>query len=515
MRGLKKLLMVLLVLTLLSAVGAGLAWNYQNYVMVDFRFYPRHERVLDLRGEKVTVAHYEKVRRRLPGREVLWDVPFQGNTYPEETKEITVTALTEADIRVLEYLKKLETVNAEGCTDYVCLLALETQRPELTLNYTVTLGEESYRRDVTKVNVQTMTAEEIPLLQCLPQLETVVCSGGTPETVEALQKYCHEQQLQFSIGLGGKTIAENAKSVSASEVTEQQLSLLRFLPELEEVHLTAPEASVDSLLQLHKDLPDTKVVWEQEICGRLYASDEEEIDLSGAEIGSLEQVEEEMVWFPFAQRVFLGDCGFDNEELAAYRDFVRNQYKVVWTVQLGEKLTARTDDTTFMPVRTYVYYFNDEEAYNLRYCEDMVCIDIGHMSIHNIDFVEFMPNLEFLVLAHTQVQDISPIKHCRKLKFLELDWTPLRDYSPLVECKALEDLNLGNTYGDFDPIGTMTWLKNLWMIGCSRGPAYRMTEALPDTKVMISGAATVANGWRNLDNYYEMRDLLGMHYMSW
>ena len=42
-----------------------------------------------------------------------------------------------------------------------------------------------------------------------------------------------------------------------------------------------------------------------------------------------------------------------------------------------------------------------------------------------------------------------------------------------------------------------------------------MTEALPNTKVMTTGAATVANGWRDLENYYEMRDLLGMHYMSW
>jgi len=33
--------------------------------------------------------------------------------------------------------------------------------------------------------------------------------------------------------------------------------------------------------------------------------------------------------------------------------------------------------------------------------------------------------------------------------------------------------------------------------------------------VMVVGDATVANGWRDLDNYYKMRDLLGMHYMSW
>ena len=124
----------------------------------------------------------------------------------------------------------------------------------------------------------------------------------------------------------------------------------------------------------------------------------------------------------------------DNEALAAHRDQVREWYKLVWTVSCGNKLKTRTDATTFMPVREYVYYFNDEEAYNLRYCEDMVCIDIGHMSIHNIDFVEFMPNLEYLILAHTQINYIEPIRHCKKLKFLEMDWSPIRDLTPLKEC---------------------------------------------------------------------------------
>jgi beta-lactam-binding protein with PASTA domain len=40
-------------------------------------------------------------------------------------------------------------------------------------------------------------------------------------------------------------------------------------------------------------------------------------------------------------------------------------------------------------------------------------------------------------------------------------------------------------------------------------------QVVENTKVMVTGAATVANGWRDLENYYAMRDLLGMHYMSW
>ena len=241
----------------------------------------------------------------------------------------------------------------------------------------------------------------------------------------------------------------------------------------------------------------------------------EEIDLSGAQDIRLEDLEQKMAYFPEAKLVFLGECGLDNELLAAHREQARDQYKLVWTVSCGSKLKTRTDATTFMPVREYVYYFNDEEAYNLRYCEDMICIDIGHMSIHNIEFVEYMPNLQYLILAHTQLQYIDPISTCKNLKFLELDWSPVKDLSPLKGCTALEDLNLGKVYADFTPIGEMTWLKNLWMVECSTAARYKMPQVLTDTKVMVVGDATVANGWRNLENYYAMRDLLGMHYMSW
>mgnify|MGYP001658709574 FL=1 len=75
-----------------------------------------------------------------------------------------------------------------------------------------------------------------------------------------------------------------------------------------------------------------------------------------------------MAYLPDAEQVFLGKCGLDNEELAALRERVRDSYKLVWTVQLGKKLTARTDDTTFMPVREHVCYFLDDDAYNLCYC---------------------------------------------------------------------------------------------------------------------------------------------------
>ena len=204
----------------------------------------------------------------------------------------------------------------------------------------------------------------------------------------------------------------------------------------------------------------------------------------------------------------------DNEEIAAYRERVREQYKVVWIVRCGEKLPTRTDATSFMPSRDGVGNFKDADSYNLRYCEDMIAIDVGHMDVRNIEFVAYMPNLKYLILAHTGVRDITPISNCKNLVFLELDWSPIEDYTPLQGCTALEDLNIGKYGADVAPICEMPWLKNVWCV-FRPGAAGRIAMALPDTHVVASGNATVSSGWRNLPNYYAMRDALNMFYMKW
>ena len=259
----------------------------------------------------------------------------------------------------------------------------------------------------------------------------------------------------------------------------------------------------------------------------------EEVDLSAVQITDLKQVEEAMEKLPGVKKVVLGLCGTEddpawgnskakdiavlnisNEDMAAYRDRVRDQYKVAWTVRVGPNIALRTDVDNFMPGHFNTGRLFTDHAYNLRYCEDMVTLDIGHMTLQNIDFVAFMPKLRHLILAWTEVQYIEPIRNCKELVFLELDNSVIRDYSPLVDCTALEDLNIGNTDRKIDPILEMTWLKNLWMVKCGGGNVYKAKEALTGTNVVTGGSITVGNGWRKLQNYYDMRDNLGVPYMK-
>ena len=515
MSAVKKLLTALLAVLVAAAVFAGIRWNRENYVLVDLHFYPKNEAVLDLRGKNLPVPRYEKLKSLLPDCRILWDVPLSGGSVDSSAAEITLSTLTEEDLALLNCLPGLRTVEADSCRDYGMLLQLEQLRPELELRYRVRLGEGVFARDAEEIVLRNVPAEELSRLDNMTNVMSVICTGAATDDAIALREACAQRRIGFSIRVGDRTVDQEERSLEIPEIAPEEATLLASLPDLEQLHLIRPRASGKDLCTLAEANPHIRITWEAEIFGTLCSSAEEELDLSGAKLLNLSELETALEYFPNTKTVFLGKSTLSNETLAAHREKNRHRYKLVWTVQLGKKLTARTDDTTFMPVREHVYYFNDEEAYNLRYCEDMVCIDIGHMSIHNIDFVEYMPDLEYLILAHTQLTDISPISSCKKLKFLELDWSPVQDLSPLTGCTALEDLNLGNTYASFEPIKEMTWLKNLWVIGCNSGTAYKMSQALPDTKVQGAGDATVASGWRSLPNYYDMRDLLGMHYMSW
>ena len=560
----RKLNPVLLIVLAAALLAVGIAvWFLLTHVWVAGTFYSRNADVLDLRFADVTTADYDKLRKKAPNSEILWRIPFQGKTYDQDTDVLYVTSLTDEDVATLDYFTRLKTVEAQECTDYPQLAALTARRPEVTVEYAVTIDGREYPQDTAVVSISGITEEEINLLTYLPELTAVTAVGcRTPEQMTRLRDFCQEKGLSFALRFGTKTYPDTVEELDVTGVTDGELELLQLLPELKTLHLKNPEADPETVAQLRSTYPKADISWEVEIAGVSFPDDTKEVDLSavlessaaqttagtaagtqtaagaqtttktqtttGTATGTqstketqstapavtlnLEDLEKKMSYLSDAKQVFLGKCGLDNEELAALRERVRDSYKLVWTVQLGKKLTARTDDTTFMPVREHVYYFLDEDAYNLRYCEDMLCVDVGHMGLTNIDFVKGMPHLQILILAHNgQLQDISPISSCKELIFLELDWSAVKDFSPLVGCTSLEDLNIGLTYPSVEPLMQMTWLKNLWMV--DRGGAYQLSQALPDTKIVASADVTVGAGWRNLPNYYKMRDMLGMEYM--
>lgn len=493
-------------------------------VLAGGRLYPRGRAELDLRERRISAGTYDKLQKALPDTDILWNVPFQGKLLPSNITELTVTALTAEDARTLLYFKSLQVLNAEGCTDYENLLTYRLQSPGCRVRYRVTVGGSTYDSDAKMLMVTEFTEDDAAKIAYLPDLEIVDGSGCTDYgNLAALQAAYPGLSVRYAVTLGDSELeADTVEATVTGAESGQLIQALAGLPNLKNLTLIDPAADGSTLQALRLQYPDLTLSWYFRVNGREIGEDAVEVDVSGMDFSSLDAAENMASCFPKLEKFIMSSCtvggkAIGNETMADFRERMRDSYKVVWTVRCG-KLSVRTDATTFMPTREHEYYFLDSMAPNLKYCEDMICIDIGHHKVKDISFVRYMPHLKYLILTDTAVQDISPVAELKELIFLELTFGIVRDYTPLLQCTALEDLNMDKLdyYADPTPIYQMTWLKTLFWHRCNTQVQQKLAEALPNTHLDFTGTTTnpIHTGWRNLQNYYDMRDLLGMPYMN-
>lgn len=493
-------------------------------VLAGGRLYPRGRAELDLQERRISAGTYDKLQKALPDTDILWNVPFQGKLLPSNITELTVTALTAEDARTLLYFKSLQVLNAEGCTDYENLLTYRLQSPGCRVRYRVTVGGSTYDSDAKMLMVTEFTEDDAAKIAYLPDLEIVDGSGCTDYgNLAALQAAYPGLSVRYAVTLGDSELeADTVEATVTGAESGQLIQALAGLPNLKNLTLIDPAADGSTLQALRLQYPDLTLSWYFRVNGREIGEDAVEVDVSGMDFSSLDAAENMASCFPKLEKFIMSSCtvggkAIGNETMADFRERMRDSYKVVWTVRCG-KLSVRTDATTFMPTREHEYYFLDSMAPNLKYCEDMICIDIGHHKVKDISFVRYMPHLKYLILTDTAVQDISPVAELKELIFLELTFGIVRDYTPLLQCTALEDLNMDKLdyYADPTPIYQMTWLKTLFWHRCNTQVQQKLAEALPNTHLDFTGTTTnpIHTGWRNLQNYYDMRDLLGMPYMN-
>ena len=504
-RGLISLAIFLGVVLVIVASGV---WFFATHVVVDTRLYSTTDDVLDLRGEGIAIEHYDALKEKLPGKMIRWDVPFQNGYYDNGSTELTVTHLSNDDLKVLSYFHDLKTIHAEDCEEYDQLLHLRELRPDLEIIYTVTIDGKDYTKETETLTVTHLTEEDIALTDYLPQLKKV---DGTAcrdyAQLAALQERRPECQVEYKVLIGETEYSLDTKSLNlVNQDISQLLENMAYLTQLKTIHLKDPIGDAETMNALRSTYPNVTIT--SEMVGVVVSENGKEVDLSGITLEVIEDVDKYLPFYPEAEKVYLGMPAIDNDTIAAFRETKRQDYKVVWTVMCGD-IPVRTDEIFFQPIQHHVYYFFDEDIYNLRYCEDMVCIDVGHMSLHNCEWAATMPNLKYLVLSWTFVEDISPLVNCKSLIWLEIFALPIKDLSPLKECKSLEDVNLGKTPGDRSIVAEMTWLKNLHWAGTGYTDLMMLQEALPNTDV-----TTILSAWRQLPNYFAHRDILGMPYMK-
>jgi len=408
-------------------------------------------KTLDLRGSGLTVDEYDQLHSQLPDCRILWDIPFQGNYYPLDTRQIEVGAtLSSAERLTLGYFPQLETVQAAQCNDYRQLDQLRQELPQVEVEYFVPVCGKFYRYDTM----------------------ALILSGCNPEDA---------------------------------------ISMLPYLPRLQSLKFVNPQSSAETLLRLRQDHPQLEISWHMDFHGIMVDNSATSLDFTGIRT-SVEEVEALLPYLPNLTRLDLSDSGISNEALDALNKKYEN-IRIVWAVYLNGWFRVKTDITTFMPVK-HNYYPRGNGLQDLRYCTDIIALDVGHMNITNCDFVAYMPHLQYLLMADTPIRDLTPLTGLKELIYLEIFMTSVSDFSPLVTCTSLQDLNVCWTYGKPDEIKEMTWLKNLWWCGISGYGVQLLHEALPDTRLEYGFTSSTGGGWRQLENYYAQRDLFGMRYMK-
>ena len=143
----------------------------------------------------------------------------------------------------------------------------------------------------------------------------------------------------------------------------------------------------------------------------------------------------------------------------------------------------------------------------LKYVPGLKALDLGHSEITTLDFLQYCPDLELLILGDNQgVTDLAPIGDLKHLQYLEMFMVGAEDISPLANCTELLDLNLSTCYKikDLSPLDGLEKLERFWgnsMKCLSEEEKNRFIAAHPDTECMFEKTHATAGTWRKHERY--------------
>ena len=497
------------------------------------RYFTGLERV-DAAAADLTEEDYLTLKNALPGCTVRWSVPVGSGRFPSDAEEIAVTSFSGSDLSRFEYFDSLKRVDARGCSDYDAILALREARPDLELLWQVALAGVDYPQDTAEIKLDdpSVTAEALSAaLAYLPEVTAVDAPKNvwTEAEKKALLSDWPEIAFKWPVKIAGKEYdgTETEIDLSGTALTAKELEELRangpFLPALTRVDLTGCGVAPEDVLPVKEALPDTEFVFDFELYGVKINTMDEFIDFTGKAMESPDKVEAILPLMPRLQKVDMSDCGISDEDMDALNKRHDN-VRFVWTMHIT-RYNIRTDDVGFIGSMEHYGAFDANTIRKLTYCEDMICLDLGHrIPFNDLSFLYDMPQVKYLVLADCRTYDITPIGSLKNLIYLEMILSYATDLSPLLECTSLVDVDVAfcnNTDKDknFEVFTAMAdRLERLWYSSymISDKKKAELKELMPNTEIYVVYAITDATGggWRYNAHYYEMRDLLNMYYMG-
>lgn len=294
------------------------------------------------------------------------------------------------------------------------------------------------------------------------------------------------------------------------------------LADVKDYRLNLPQ-----ILDLTERYRDGELVWELDVDGVGITPDVRELDFSGHDLAALDlDMYMLLGLLPNLEKVDMCQCGYSNDEMSALQDAFPG-IKIVWEIQLSH-WRVRTDAVAFSTMKTcsQTFYLKDEEAKYLKYCTDLVALDLGHNYVTDLSFLQYMPELKILILVDNvkgwengkirRIDDLSMLQYVPKLEYLEFFCDGVKDISFLQYTPNLVDLNIS-----YNPISDAAYLFELpklerLFLEHTRIPYSefeRLQETYPDAQLEYYGEGSIDHGWRKHERYYAMRDMFIKNYV--
>lgn len=177
----------------------------------------------------------------------------------------------------------------------------------------------------------------------------------------------------------------------------------------------------------------------------------------------------------------------------------------------------RTDTTAFSTLHNkYCNGHTSEDFSILKYCKNLLALDIGHNVVDDLSFLYDLPNLKVLIVAinNDHLTDITPIGSLKDLEYLEIFHDDIHDISCLAGLEHLVDLNICfNRITDYTPLLGLKNLRRLWMANSWTDymtvpdeEVARLQEALPNCTVNAVSSPT-EGGWREHPRYFTLNEM--------
>ncbi len=439
--------------------------------------------------------------------------------------------VTYENVGSLENYPNLQSLDATGSTCYPALEVYARNHPEVTVSYTVSLGEnvevphglEEIELSAQETDFETLLTN----LQYLKDTKRLVLPKTklTAEELDRLQEKYPDLEVSYTLGLAGKEYSADTTTVDLSALNPQELleaaETLGRMPQLEKVELMNGDSSTLNLEQvktLVDAAPQASFHYTFTLFGKTISTDDTQVEFK-----NLSLTEEDIPALRAAlgamtdcKAFILGSSGLSSEQLAEIRaDFPRTE--LVWRIKFG-KYSAMTNAETIRAV----YNVFDDTINELKYCWRTKYMDIGHNdTLTDLSFVGYMPDLEILIASGSAVKELPEgIGNCKKLEFLELaNCYKLESIDPLAGCAGLKNLNI--CYSKVSSLKALDGLPlEQFMCKQTRVPAAEQKvfkEIHPNCVTNFYGKESYAGaGWRYVDNgktyteiYKKVREVFG------